>query len=64
MQDNILSTITEEVKDVGSIQKPPSKKNTILLLISPLDKKDVKNPTEENKEATAASSTINRSNNA
>ncbi|XP_011145384.2 uncharacterized protein LOC105186696 [Harpegnathos saltator] len=41
--NNILPTITDMVKDIGSILKQPSKKNIILLIITPLNRKDANN---------------------
>ncbi|XP_014483328.1 PREDICTED: translation initiation factor IF-3 [Dinoponera quadriceps] len=64
-EDDILGIITEEIKNIGSIQKSPSKKNTALLLITPLDKKDANNPTDNKEAASAASSsTISQNDNA
>ncbi|EFN80622.1 hypothetical protein EAI_04206 [Harpegnathos saltator] len=43
IKNNILPTIMDMVKDIGSILKQPSKKNIILLIITPLNRKDANN---------------------
>ncbi|XP_032683583.1 uncharacterized protein LOC116849968 [Odontomachus brunneus] len=62
-ENDVLNTITKMVKDISNIKTMPSKKNTALLLITPLDKKDANNSID-NKEVIAVHSTINQRDNA
>ncbi|XP_012230756.2 translation initiation factor IF-3 [Linepithema humile] len=63
VEDKVQSNIEEVVKNYGDIQRMPSKKNVVLLLIKPLLNSKNRDSSVKNNEEIGASSTISQSDN-